>query len=58
MRFALLEIKLTLVKILKKFDVLPGKNFSSELEIKEGVTRRPRNGISVMFRKREDFKYI
>lgn len=53
MKFALLEMKITLAKILKSFDVLPGKNFTEDLVLSEGVTRKPKYGIDVIFKKRE-----
>jgi cytochrome P450 family 3 subfamily A len=52
MRFALVEIKLTLAKILSKYDVLPSVHTPNEIIFAEGVVRRPRDGISVMIKKR------
>ena len=52
MRFALLEIKLTLVKVLRKFNVFPSENTPKTLSFVEGIVRRPKNGISVTFGKR------
>ncbi len=52
MRFALLEVKLTLVKVLRKFNVIPSANTPNKLSFVEGVVRRPKNGISVTFNNR------
>jgi hypothetical protein len=48
MRFALLEIKLTLVTLLRKFNVEPTKNTEKELSFIEGIgVRTPVNPIKV-----------
>lgn len=52
MKFALLEVKLTLVKILSKFIVEPSLNTPDELFFAENVVRRPKHGIPVIFTKR------
>jgi hypothetical protein len=52
MRFALLEIKLTLVKVLRKFNVCPSRNTPEKLRFTEGSVRRPMNGVHVLFEKR------
>jgi cytochrome P450 len=52
MRFALVEIKLILAKILSKYDVLPSVHTTREILFAEGVVRRPRDGIPVMIKKR------
>jgi hypothetical protein len=55
MRFALLEIKLTLVKILKNYLVLPSDLTPKKLEFKETiVVRRPIHEMHVVFKKRQD----
>jgi hypothetical protein len=54
MRFALLEIKLTLTKLLKKYSIVPSENTNKKFEFKEGIAfRRPAEAIRVMFKKRE-----
>lgn len=50
MKFALIEIKLALAKMLMDFEVVDAK---SELEIIEGVGRTPKNTIDVILRKRD-----
>ena len=53
MRFALLEVKLALIKILIKFDVLPGPNTPQRMEFIEGFTfRQPSTMVPVLLRKR------
>ena len=55
MRFALLEIKFILAKVLKKYNVNPTQNVTqTPLEIKEGFPiRKPRKSISVLINKRD-----
>lgn len=52
MRFALLEMKLILAKILLKYDVRPTANTCSSLTYTEGTVRRPKNKIVVKLQKR------
>ena len=53
MKFALLEIRLALVKILMKFDIVASPNTPDKLEMEEGfAVRRPKGGINVIFKKR------
>ena len=49
-----MELKLTLAKILSKYDVYPAKSNPEELTIRDGTftVRRPKDGISVVFKKR------
>ncbi|XP_053407088.1 putative cytochrome P450 CYP13A10 isoform X1 [Mercenaria mercenaria] len=47
LRLAQLEGKMTIVRTLKKFMVLPGKELDSELKIIEGATIFPQNGVQV-----------
>lgn len=54
MRFALLEMKLTLVKLLLKYNIKPTCNTPGELVFVEGTVRRPKNKIPIMLEKRED----
>ena len=54
MKFALLEIKLALVKLLSKFDVVKSENTPDLLKIEEGpAIRRPKFGIPVVFKNRK-----
>ncbi len=53
MKFALQEMKFALVKLLKKFEVLPGPNMPSKIEILEGSIRIPKGGVNVIFKKRK-----
>ena len=54
-KFAEMEIKSTLAKILSKYDVYPATSNPKEIAIREGTftVRRPKHGISVIFKKRE-----
>lgn len=55
MKFAILEIKIALVKIIMNFEILPAiKNaMPQDLEFTEGfITRKPKNGVFVCFKKR------
>ena len=53
MKFALLEIKLALTKLLMKYDVLPSPNMPKKLAFEEGLAiRRAKGGIPVIFRQR------
>ena len=53
MKFALIELKLGLVKMLLNFEILPPKGgFSEKLEIIEGIVRGPKNGVNVVLKKR------
>lgn len=53
--FAMMEIKLTLAKVIKKYDVFPAAPNPKEIAIREGTfsVRRPKHGIPVIFKKRD-----
>ena len=53
MRFAQIEIKMALAKILAKYDVINCEQTPEVLQFSEGVVKRPKDGIPVMFKKRE-----
>lgn len=53
MKFALLELKIALCKLLINFELLPSENFPTELEIIETIVRRPKNGLEISFKKRK-----
>ena len=54
MRFALLEIKMSLVQILRKYNVRPGIKTPEALSFIEGFSvRRPKGGVSVLFEERK-----
>ena len=50
MKFALLEAKVALVKILKNFEIHSTQN--TDLQYIEGVVRSPKNGVKIMLKKR------
>ncbi len=54
MKFALLEIKIALVKILSKFEVQKGPKTPEKIEyIENGIVRGPKHGIHLVFKKRQ-----
>ena len=53
MKFALLEIKLALTRILLNFDILASPNTPDKLILEEGFSvRRPKGGVNVIFKRR------
>jgi hypothetical protein len=52
MKFALIELKMALVKLLLNYEIKPTDNMPSELEFREGVVRTPKDGVNVVFKKR------
>ena len=52
MKFALLELKIGLVKLIQNFLIQATPNTPDELEYEEGLVRLPKNGIKVIFKKR------
>ncbi len=54
MRFALLEIKLTLAKLLKMYNIVPSENTQRQFTFKEGIAfRRPAQPVHVAFKPRQ-----
>ncbi len=51
-RFAELEMKLALTKILLNFDVLATENTPKTLQYTEGTVRRPKNAIPIFLKTR------
>lgn len=52
MKFALAQIKLTLVKFLIKFEIEATEQTPQFLEFKEGILRTTYNDIPILFRPR------
>jgi len=52
MKFALLEMKVCLAKLLKLYDIVAPGSGLAKLEVKEGAVRRPKNGVHVVVKKR------
>jgi hypothetical protein len=51
MKFALIELKIALVKLVLNFELkLSEKNM--KMEYKEGVVRAPKNGVNLILKKR------
>ena len=57
MKFAYLEFKIALVRILMNFEILPSKTMleNDKLEFVEGVVRKPKNGVNVCLKRRKIF---
>ena len=53
MKFALLELKLALVKLITNYEIRATKNTPKHLTFNEGIVRTPREDINVSFKKRE-----
>ena len=51
MKFALIEMKIALVNILRTYEIHPSKNTPKSLRTIEGIVRQPRDGIPVIFKK-------
>ena len=56
MKFALTEWKMTLVYILRNFEIHPSPGTARKLEFREGIVRQPKDGVQVLFKKRLDDK--
>ena len=53
MKFALIELKIALVKIIRNFEIKPGQKAADKLELFENFLRLPKNGVYVIFEKRK-----
>jgi hypothetical protein len=52
MKFALVELKVALTKIISQYEVIPTERTPMKLDFAEGTLRSPKNGVYVSFRKR------
>jgi cytochrome P450 len=52
MKFAIVEMKLALVNLMRNFELFPSENTPKILETIEGIVRQPKNGIPLIFKKR------
>lgn len=52
MKFAQIEIKLALIKILKNYEMTPTESTLDKLDYMEGFVRSPKQSINVIFKKR------
>jgi len=52
MKFAIVEMKLALVNLMRNFELFPSENTPKTLEFIEGIVRQPKNGIPLIFKKR------
>nr|AHL88986.1 cytochrome p450 3045C3 [Brachionus koreanus] len=56
MKFALIELKIALVKLIMNFEFLPKAYHKlNDIELIEGAVRSPKNGITVLLKKRKLF---
>jgi cytochrome P450 len=53
MKFALIELKIGLIKLLLNYEIKPGKWFPEKMQFNEGLVRTPKDGVNVLFTKRE-----
>ena len=54
MKFALIELKIALVKLIMNFEFLPKSYFKlNDIELIEGAVRSPKNGICVILKNRK-----
>jgi hypothetical protein len=53
MKFAMVEMKLALVKLLQRYEIHPSENTPLKLETVEGIVRAPKNGVNILFKKRD-----
>jgi hypothetical protein len=54
MKFALIELKMAIVKLLLNYKIIPGAKFPTELCFREGIVRIPKEEINVIFEKRKN----
>ena len=54
MKFALIELKIALCKLLLKYEFLPLPNDKKEIEIFELLLRIPKKGVKVTFKQRQN----
>nr|QUF59379.1 cytochrome p450 CYP3045C2 [Brachionus angularis] len=52
MKFAIIEMKIALVKLLLNFELKKSSKTCLELDFNEGIVRQPKNGIDICFKKR------
>jgi hypothetical protein len=54
MKFALVELKVALSKIISQFEILPTEKTPMKLDFEEAsIVRLPKNGVYVSFKKRK-----
>jgi hypothetical protein len=56
MKFALIELKMTLVKLLLNYEVRSTEKTPEVLTFREGLVRTPKDGLNVVFKKRNSTK--
>jgi hypothetical protein len=53
MKFAMIELKMALVKLLQRFEINASENTPEKLEFIEGIVRSSKNPIRVIFKRRK-----
>jgi len=53
MKFAILELKIALCKLLTTYEIKPTENTPDHLDYNEGIVRTPKDGVHVVFKKRQ-----
>lgn len=53
MKFALIEIKAVLCKLLLSYEFLPTNDFQGDIELVEVLVRRPKNGLKILLKRRQ-----
>ena len=54
MKFALIELKMALVKLLLNYEIIADGELPQSIEFKEAVVRVPKHEINVLFKKRQN----
>ena len=54
MKFAVVEIKLAMIKLLRMFEINTCDKTSKKLELTEGIVRSPKESIILKFQKRSN----
>jgi hypothetical protein len=52
MKFALIELKMAIVKLLLNYEIKKGPHFPHDLDFREGIVRIPKQEINVIYKKR------
>ena len=52
MKFALVEMKLALVKLLLNFEIHPSKDMPQHVKSIEGIVTTPEHGVKIVLKKR------
>ena len=53
MKFATMEIKLVLFKLIRNFDISTEQDLSGSIKVQEGPIRRAKDDLKLIFKKRK-----